>query len=79
MTCSDTMTSSYDPDKIMAEADQWRQKAAAAIDPAYRDECLRRAARCEDLVNRSLRTLSIKGEKQRTLSIKGEKQPDFLK
>jgi hypothetical protein len=54
------MTITYDPHKILAEANEWREKAAAAVDPAYRDECLQCAARAEDLVKRSLRTLSIK-------------------
>jgi hypothetical protein len=54
------MTTSYDPDRILAEANEWREGAAAAVDPAYRDECLQCAARAEDLVKRSLRTLSIK-------------------
>jgi hypothetical protein len=48
------MTTSYDPDKILAEANEWGEKAAAAVDPAYRDECLQCAARAEDLVKRSL-------------------------
>jgi hypothetical protein len=58
------MTITYDPHKILAEANEWREKAAAAVDPAYRDECLQCAARAEDLVKRSFRTLSIKEAEQ---------------
>ena len=54
------MTISYDRSEIMAEAQHWREKAAAASDPAYRDECLRCAAQCEALVRRSVETPLIK-------------------
>jgi hypothetical protein len=47
------MITSYDPTQIIEKALRWREKAAVAVDVAYRDECLRRAVSYEQLVVRS--------------------------
>ena len=54
------MMSSYSPDAILEQAWRWRAEAATAADRAYGDECLRRAARCEQLVRQSIEIAPIK-------------------
>jgi hypothetical protein len=54
------LASSYDPKKMIDEAQRWREKAAATSDCVYRDECLHFAAQCEWLVKRSIETPPVK-------------------
>jgi hypothetical protein len=44
----------YDTSHLLAQAAQWRMKAAAAVHPSIRAWCLQEAQRYEQIVQRSL-------------------------
>jgi hypothetical protein len=56
------MMTSYSPEALLDQAWQWRTEAATAADRAHGDECLRRAARYEQLVRQSIEISPIKQE-----------------
>ena len=50
---------SYDPGDLISEAKRWRELAAQAASPE-REQYMGFAAKCEDLVSRSINTAALK-------------------
>ena len=56
----------YDPVRVLARSKLWHVEAAVAALPSIREFCLSEAARCEQMVERSLQTPVLADTDQET-------------